>query len=248
MTRRLSDPLDLLRQLSTPEPDPARKVMTIAAARARFEDVADRPLRPLAQRRMWLRWLAGGAVALAAMAAVVVVLPRSEAPQLAGRGSTSAPPGKAAVPPGHLVEAPLAPGPETAAPSRTMGARPPQAGSPISADPPASTVHYDFDGFQIAVREEAHGFALSLEREGIETPFDSRHLDPGISFELLDAVLLTPPDGPELLLLQSRAGDATNWDVFTIGPDGIRLSGQLSRRVHDAPDRAAAARRLDAPQ
>ncbi|MEF9605115.1 hypothetical protein O4J55_23450, partial [Paracoccus sp. PXZ] len=64
---------------------------------------------------------------------------------------------------------------------------------------------------------------------------------------LLDAFLLAPPGRPELLLLQSLLGDATNWDVFTVRPDGIRLSAELSRQVHDAPDRAAVAGRLAAP-
>lgn len=111
---------------------------------------------------------------------------------------------------------------------------------------PARLQRHDFDGFQIVTHETAGGLALSFRRDGFEQEFDRRSLDPGVEFELLDGFLLAPPDGPELLALQSRVGAAVNWDVFTVEPDGLRLSAGLSRRIHDAPDRAAVAARLGA--
>ena len=234
MTSRASDPLDLLRQLPTPEPDPARMQATIAAARARFTDGgASRPVSG-PRRDGWRVWVAAAAVSLGAVAAVAVLIPSSDAPQLAG--------GDPAASSGRLTEAPPAEPPGT-----LMGARPPQALPPADAELLAMARH-DFDGFQIIERDTADGVALSFLRGGTETAFDRRSLDPGIGFELLDAFLLAPTDAPELLLLQSRTGDATNWDVFTLEPGGLRLSGELSRRVHDAPDRAAAAQRLSAPE
>lgn len=247
MTSRASDPLDLLRQLPTPEPDPARMQANIAAARARFADgVARRPV-PAARRRGWRTWMAAGAVSLAAVAVVAVLMPSSDAPQLAGRDPAATGAGRdlargPAAPSGRMAEAP------PAEPVGTiMGARPPQALPPADAELLPMARH-DFGGFQIIERDTADGVALSFLRGGTETAFDRRRLDPGIGFELLDAFLLTSADAPELLLLQSRIGDATNWDVFTLEPDGLRLSGELSRRVHDAPDRAAAAQRLSAPE
>lgn len=251
MTSRASDPLDLIKQLPTPEPDPARMQATIAAARARFADGgASRPVSA-PRRRSWGTWLAAGAAALAAVAVMAMLMPPSDGPQLAGRDPAAT--GEArdlarepAEPPGRLAEAPPA---QTAEPPGTiMGARPPQVLPPADAEPLPMARHHDFDGFQIIERDTAGGVVLSFLRNGTETAFDRRSLDPGIGFELLDAFLLAPAGAPELLLLQSRIGDATNWDVFTVGPDGIRLSGELSRRVHAAPDRAAAARRLSAPE
>lgn len=238
MTSRPHDPLDLLKQLPTPEPDAARMQATIAAARARFTDGrASRPA-PAPRRPRWWTWAAAGATAVAALATVAVLMPQSKAPQMAGSDRAAAP--------GRLAEAPPAPVAEP--PGRVMGARPPQALSQADAELLPLAQHHDFDGFQIIERDMADGIALSFLRSGTETPFDRRSLDPGADFELLDAFLLAPAEAPELLLLRSRMGDATNWDVFTLGEDGIRLSGELSRRVHDAPDRAAAVQRLSAPE
>lgn len=196
-------------------------------------------------------WVAAGAVSLAAVATVAVLMPPSDAPQLAGRNPVATGAGRdlsrePAAPPGRLAEAPPAPDAE---PSGTiMGARPPKALPPAGAELLPMARQHDFDGFQIIERDTADGVALSLLRGGTETAFDRRSLDPGIGFELLDAFLLAPTDAPELLLLQSRIGDATNWDVLTVGPDDLRLSAELSRRIHDAPDRAAAAQRLSLPE
>lgn len=224
---------------------------TIAAARARFVDEgASRPaLAP--RRRGWRTWLATGAVALAAVAVVAVLMPPSDAPRLAGRDPAATGEGRdlapdPAAPPGLLAEAPPAPTADSS--GSVMGARPPQALPPGGAELLPMARRHDFAGLQIIERDTADGVALSLLRGGTETAFDRRSLDPGVGFELLDAVLLAPTDAPELLLLQSRIGDATNWDVFTVEPDGLHLSGELSRRVHDAPDRAAATRRLSLPE
>jgi len=192
--------------------------------------------------------MAAGAVSLAAVAVVAVLMPPSDAPQLAGRdpaaiGAGRDPAREPAASSGRLTEAPPAEPPGT-----IMGARPPQALPPADAELLAAARRHDFNEFQIIERAMADGVALSFLRGGTETAFDRRSLDPGIGFELLDAFMLTSADAPELLLLQSRIGDATNWDVFTLEPDGLRLSGELSRRVHDAPDRAAAAQRLSAPE
>lgn len=250
MTSRASDPLDLLRQLPTPEPDPARMQATIAAARARFMDEgASRPaLAP--RRRGWRTWLATGAVALAAVAVVAVLMPPSDAPRLAGRDPAATGEGRdlapdPAAPPGLLAEAPPAPTADSS--GSVMGARPPQALPPGGAELLPMARRHDFAGLQIIERDTADGVALSLLRGGTETAFDRRSLDPGVGFELLDAFLLASAQG-ELLLLQSRIGDATNWDVFTVGPDDLRLSGELSRRIYDAPDRATAAQRLSLPE
>lgn len=251
MTSRLHDPLDVLMQLPTPEPDAARMRATIAAARARFVDggtsrPVSAPLRP-----RWWTWAAAGTVGLAAVAVVAVLLPQSDAPQQAGSdrapaGERRGPAPEPAAPPGRLAEAPSAPA--TEAPGSVMGARPPQMLPQADAALLPQSPRHEFDGFQIVVREDAGGVALSFLRGGTETPFDRRSLDPGIGFKLLDAFLLAPPNAAELLLMQSRIGDATNWDVFTVRPAGLRLSGELSRRVHDAPDRAAVARRLSVPE
>lgn len=253
MTSRLSDPLDLLRRIPTPEPDPARMQATIAAAQARFADPPPAP--PPAPRRLgWRLWLAPAAGALAALAAVALLMPQPDAPQLAdgapsaeGRGLAR----EAVEAPDRLAEAPPVrdgASDPAAPPGRVLGARPPQPASPADHGPLAVAQRHDFEGFQLIVREGGDGVTLSFQRDGAEQAFDRRSLDPGVEFALLDAFLLAPPDGPELLLLQSRLGDATNWDVFTVRPDGIRLSAELSRRVHDAPDRAAVAGRLAAPE
>ncbi|AUM75788.1 hypothetical protein CYR75_15275 (plasmid) [Paracoccus jeotgali] len=219
---------------------------TIAAARARFADDGARCPVSGPRRDGWPMWMAAAAVSLAAIAVVAVLMPSPDAPQLAGRDpATRGEEREPAAPPRRLAEPPPAPTAEP--PGIIMGARPPQALPPANAELLAAARH-DFDGFQIIERDTADGVALSLLRGGTETAFDRRSLDPGIGFELLDAFLLAPADAPELLLLQSRIGDATNWDVFTVGPGGLRLSGELSRRVHDAPDRAAATRRLSAPE
>lgn len=230
MTTRSPDPLDLLRQLPAPEPDPARMRATIAAARARFTDgTANRPAR---RRRGWLIWLVPGATALAALALVVVLVPQTGSPPLAENDPAR--------------EEPTLAGDGAAPSGPVMGARPPQAPAQTGTELLAPAQTRGFDGFQIAVHDQDGAVSLSFLRDGTATPFDRRSLDPDMGFELLDAFLTTSGQG-ELLLLQSRMGEAVNWDVFTIGSDGIRLSGALSMQVHDAPDRATAARRLDAP-
>lgn len=235
MTTRSRDPLDLLGQLPTPEPDAARRQANIAAARARFADgAASRPVTRAPRRSGWRTWLIPGAAALAVVALVAVLIPQTESPRMAGSDS------------GLTHEEPPLARDGAAPPGTVMGARPPQAPAQSGAELPAAARTHDFDGFQIAVHDQDGAVSLSFLRDGSLTPFDRRSLDPGTGFELLDAFLLASPEA-ELLLLQSRIGDATNWDVFTIGPDGIRLSGELSLQVHDAPDRAAVARRLDAP-
>ncbi|WP_149766764.1 hypothetical protein [Paracoccus thiocyanatus] len=236
-----------------PEPDPARMQATITAARARFADPAPAP--PPAPRRLgWRIWLAPAAGALAALAVVALLMPQPDAPQLAdgapsaeGRGLAREPvtaPDRLAEPP-PVRDGASEPG---APPGRVMGARPPQAMPPPDDALPAIAQRHDFDGFQVAVRAGGDSVTLSFLRDGAELAFDRRSLDPGVGFALLDAFLLAPPDEPELLLVQSRVGTAVNWDVFTVRPDGIRLSAELSRRVHDAPDRAAVAGRLAAPE
>lgn len=231
MTTRPPDPLDLLRRLPAPEPDPARMRATIAAARARFADGA--PSRPDPRRRGWLIWLVPATAGLAALALVAVTMPQTDSPRLAGSDPANEEPALAR---------------DGAAPSGPiMGARPPQTAAPSGRELPPPTQTHDFDGFQIVVHDQDGAVSLSFLRDGTATPFDRRSLEPGAGFALLDAFLTTSDQG-EFLLLQSRIGDVVNWDVFTIGPDGIRLSGALSMRVHDAPDRAAAARRLDVPR
>lgn len=228
---RPTDPLDLLRRLPAPEPDPARMRATITAARARFTEGA--PSRPAPRRRGWLIWLIPGATALAALALVVVLVPQTGSPRLAGNDPTQEEPALAR---------------DGAAPSGPiMGARPPQAAARSGTTVLAPARVHDFDGFQIGVHDQDGAVSLSFLRDGTATPFDRRSLDPGTGFELLDAFLTMSAQG-ELLLLQSSIGDTTNWDVFTVAPGGIRLSGALSMQVHDAPDRAAAARRLDVPR
>lgn len=242
MSSRLSDPLDLLRRIPTPEPDAERMQATIAAARARFADPA-----PARRRLGWRLWLAPAAAALATVATVAVLLPQPDAPQLAESAPAQAQRSLAREP----AAAPLVPDstPNAAASAgRVLGIRPPQSLSEPAAAWPADVQRHDFDGFQIVTRKTAGGLALSFLREGGEQEFDRRSLDPGVGLKLLDGFLLLPPDGPELLALQSRIGTAVNWDVFTVEPDGLRLSGGLSRRVHDAPDRAAVAARLGASE
>lgn len=252
MTRRLHDPLELLRRLPTPEPDAARMQATIAAARARLVDGGPSRSVFASRRPRWWRWVAAGATTLAAVATVAVLMPRPDAPQLAGKSPTPAGEVRdlareAAAPPARLPAAPTAPGLEPAEPpARVMGARPPQALPQTDAELLPKARRHDFGGFQIVARDTADGITLLFLQGGTETQFDRHRLDPGVGFELLDAFLLTLAEAPELLLLQSRIGDATNWDVFILGPDGIRRSGELSQRVHDARDRAAAVQRLGA--
>jgi len=252
VTNRPSDPLDLLREIPAPEPDPARMQATIAAARARFADPA---AAPAPRRRGWWIWiwLAPAAAGLAALAAMAVLIPQSDAPQMAENTPSADGRGLAREPveaPERLAEAPpIRDGASepAAPPGRILGAaRPPQAASPADDALPALVQRHDFDGFQVITREGGDSVTLFFQRDGAEQAFDRRSLDPGMGFELLDAFLLAPPDGPELLLLQSRLGAAVNWDVFTVRPDGIRLSADLSRRVHGASDRAAVASRLAA--
>lgn len=249
MTGRPQDPLDLLHQLPMPEPDALRMETVIAAAGRHFVQTPGRPqaratggLQHLLTS--WRNWTAPAAAGMAALALVAVYLgpfnglDRQEAaPQLADSGTS-------------LQEPPILSrggndAPDAAQPpGRSFGARPLPQGEPLGLDGDLATTveHYAFDDVEIVSRSTPGATTLALVRDGAEIAFDTRTVEPGTEFTLLDAFIA--PGEPDLLLVRSRMDAHTNWDVFTIQGDAITLSGRHSLLVHDAPDRAGVTERL----
>ncbi len=267
MSSRPQDRLDLLSRLPVPEPDTLRMESVIAAAGRQF---AQGPAQPRAraaggsQLGNWRSWFAPAATGLAALALVAVYLgPLGDLGSVNDPGALSdmAPADmerEKAVPPDAAGEAGAPPPPmlsrsaEEAAPAEgpvtSFGARPMPQGQAIEpeSDLAATVERHVFDGVEIVSRTTPGAVTLALLRDGAETAFDTRTLDPGTDFALLDAFI--QPGEHELLLMQSRIGTSTNWDAFTIEGDTITLSGRLSLLIHDAADRAGVAERLAADQ
>lgn len=268
MSSRPQDRLDLLSRLPMPEPDELRMESVIAAAGRQFAQAPSQPRARTAggpQFGNWRSWFAPAATGLAALALVAVYLgPLGDLGSVNDSGALSdmAPGDMAreeAVPPDAAGKTGMQPPPPmlsrsaeepapAEAPVTSFGARPLPQAQPLEleADPAATIEHHVFDGVEIVSRATPGAVTLALLRDGAEIAFDTRTLDPGTDFALLDAFI--QPGDPQLLLLQSRLGTSANWDAFTIEGDTVTLSGRLSLLIHDAPDRAAVAERLAADQ
>lgn len=262
MSSRPQDRLDLLSRLPMPEPDELRMESVIAAAGRQFQAPAQPGTKTASgpQLSNWRAWFAPAATGLAALALVAVYLgPLGDLGSVNDPGALGdmAPTDmeqEKPVPPDAAGEAGGEPPPmlsrsaEEPAPAEgpvtSFGARPMPQGQPLApeSDLAAIVERHVFDGVEIVSRTTPGAVTLALLRDGAEIAFDTRTLDPGTDFALLDAFI--QPADPQLLLLQSRLGSSTNWDAFTIEGDTITLSARLSLLIHDAPDRAAVAERL----
>lgn len=235
MTRPAPEPFDLLQKVHLPEPDPVAMQQNIAASRRRFEQM------PTAARlggAHWLRdriqnwrlWLLPVGASMAAIAlAMVYILPA----QMSGPLNTSGP----------AADARTDRSSENAGP--VFGAKPKPDTEIESFDPQAQAVRHTFGDVQLVTRTANGRLSLSLMQDQSERSFDTRVLDAGETFDLLDAFTLPQKgDVPALLLIRSRLGAATNWDAFVMKDDAITLSGALSLLIHDAEDRTEVEARL----
>lgn len=252
MTGQPKDPLDLLRTLVPPEPDPVRMQATLTAVQARFAAGGAAAAQMPAPRAGWRRWFAPLATGLVAASLAGLWLLPGKLPEGWVAEAPASPPVPADTAPAEedtrLARAPEAPDDGVRGepmPSDTiLGTRPTPEGPVIETEPLPAERHV-FGAVEIVLRKDAGRVMLSLRHDGRELPFDSRSLDPGLELILLDAFVL-PRAGGDLLLLRSRIGSAVNWDAFVMAKDAITLSPDLSLRIHDAPDRATVTQHLSA--
>lgn len=245
MTRAAHDPFDLLHHVPVPEPDPEAMRAAVAAGRRRFLAVAPHDtwqVRPAPGRAGWRwggwrLWLLPAGLGLTAL----VLLLFQPAPPPADPGYP------AAVANAPQVAEDPAPADSGARPM-SLGARPETPGSLLApgvlGDIPApleDTV-YELDGLQLALRVADSRATLVLIDGDDEYPLLSRTFAQGAAMEPLDA--FRHPGPPDLLLLRTHIGTRAQWDAFEMRAGVPVLSAPLSRRIHDAADRAEVLARL----